>query len=63
MGSTIRKRKMYESLLSQVSILSSLEHWELMTIADSLQAVTFRDDEVIMRQGERGEQFFIIMTG
>ena len=63
MGSTIRKRKMYESMLSKVSILSSLEHWELMTIADSLQPVRFSDGEVVMRQGERGEQFFIIMAG
>ena len=63
MGSTMRKRTMYEALLSRVSILSSLDNWELMTIADSLQPVTFPDGEVIMRQGDRGEDFFIIVAG
>ena len=63
MGSTIRKRKMYEELLGKVSILSSLDPWERMTIADSLVPVTFQDKEVIMRQGEAGEEFFIIVSG
>ena len=63
MGSTMRKRKMYEELLSKVSILSSLDHWERMTIADSLVPVTFQDNEVIMKQGEAGEEFFIIVAG
>ena len=63
MGSTIRKRKMYEELLSKVSILSSLDPWERLTIADSLVPVTFQDNEVIMRQGEAGEEFFIIVSG
>ena len=63
MGSTIRKRKIYEELLGKVSILSSLEDWERMTIADSLVPVTFEDKEVIMRQGEPGEEFFIIVSG
>ena len=63
MGSTIRKRKMYEQLLSKVSILSSLDSWERMTIADSLVPVTFEDNETIMRQGEAGEEFFIIVAG
>ena len=58
-----RKRKMYENLLSRVSILGNLDHWELMTIADSLRPVRFSDNEVIVRQGEPGEEFFIIVDG
>jgi len=63
MGSTMRKRKMYEELLGKVSILSSLDHWERMTIADSLVSATFEDETVIMRQGDVGEDFFIIVEG
>ncbi|KZS13353.1 cAMP-dependent protein kinase type I regulatory subunit [Daphnia magna] len=37
MGSTIRKRKMYEEFLSKVSILESLEKWERYTVADALE--------------------------
>ena len=63
MGSTMKKRKMYEELLGKVEILSSLDIWERVTIADSLVPVTFAPDTVVMRQGETGEQFFIIVDG
>ena len=63
MGSTMRKRKMYEELLGKVSILSSLDTWERMTIADSLIPVTFPDQTIIMKQGDLGEDFFIIVEG
>ena len=63
MGSTMRKRKMYEELLGQVSILDSLDHWERMTVADALVAAHFEDKEVVMTQGEQGDDFFIVVDG
>ncbi|KAL6420249.1 hypothetical protein ACFW04_014861 [Cataglyphis niger] len=63
MGSTIRKRKMYEEFLSRVSILESLDKWERLTVADALEPVAFDDGETIVRQGEPGEDFYIIVEG
>ena len=63
MGSTIRKRKTYEELLSKVSILSNLDPWERLTVADALEAVSFSAGEVIVSQGEGGDDFFIIVEG
>ena len=63
MGSTIRKRKMYEELLGKVSILDSLDYWERMTVADALVAAEFEDKEVVMTQGEHGDDFFIVVEG
>ncbi|ELU09594.1 hypothetical protein CAPTEDRAFT_218610 [Capitella teleta] len=63
MGSTIRKRKMYEEFLSKVSILESLDKWERMTVADALEPVQFEDGQEIVRQGEPGDDFFIITEG
>ncbi|XP_036864844.1 cAMP-dependent protein kinase type I-beta regulatory subunit isoform X2 [Manis javanica] len=60
MGSTLRKRKMYELFLSKVSILESLEKWECLTVADALEPVQFEDGEKIVVQGEPGDDFFII---
>ena len=54
---------MYEELLGHVSILSSLDTWERVTIADSLVPVTFAPDTEVMRQGQRGEEFFIVVEG
>uniref|UniRef100_A0A8C4ZQZ2 cAMP-dependent protein kinase type I-alpha regulatory subunit n=1 Tax=Gadus morhua TaxID=8049 RepID=A0A8C4ZQZ2_GADMO len=61
MGSTLRKRKMYEEFLSKVSILESLEKWERLTVADSLETVQFEDGQKIVVQGEPGDEFFIIL--
>jgi cAMP-dependent protein kinase regulator len=63
MGSTIRKRKMYEEFLSKVSILESLDKWERLTVADALEPVQFDDGQEIVRQGDPGEDFFIITEG
>lgn len=63
MGSTIRKRKMYEEFLSRVSILENLDKWERLTVADALEPVTFEDKETIVRQGEPGDDFYIIVEG
>ena len=63
MGSTIRKRKMYEEFLSKVKILSELDSWERLTIADALEAVNYEDGKQIVKQGEKGDDFFIIVEG
>ncbi|CAJ1075346.1 protein kinase%2C cAMP-dependent, regulatory, type I, alpha (tissue specific extinguisher 1) a isoform [Xyrichtys novacula] len=63
MGSTLRKRKMYEEFLSKVSILESLEKWERLTVADALETVQFADGQKIVVQGEPGDEFFIILEG
>lgn len=63
MGSTIRKRKMYEEFLSRVSILENLDKWERLTVADALEPVSFEDKETIVRQGEPGDDFYIIVEG
>lgn len=89
MGSTIRKRKMYQELLSKVSILGrfsfnehvaragsginsfdiffkpaeSLDEWERMTVADALEPVTFPTGATIVKQGDYGDEFFIIVEG
>merc|ERR1719210_336937 len=63
MGSTIRKRKMYEEFLSKVSILENLDKWERLTVADALEATSFEDGDVVVTQGESGNDFFIILDG
>uniref|UniRef100_A0A673K6S8 cAMP-dependent protein kinase type I-alpha regulatory subunit n=2 Tax=Sinocyclocheilus rhinocerous TaxID=307959 RepID=A0A673K6S8_9TELE len=63
MGSTLRKRKMYEEFMSKVSILESLDKWERLTVADALEPVQFEDGQKIVVQGEPGDEFFIILEG
>ena len=53
----------YEEFLSRVSILESLDKWERLTVADALETVSFEAGETIVRQGEQGNDFFIIVEG
>lgn len=63
MGSTLRKRKMYEEFLGKVSILADLDRWERLTVADSLEPVQFEDGQNIVVQGDTGDDFFMIIEG
>lgn len=63
MGSTIRKRKQYDEFLSKVPILASLDEWERLTVADALESAQFEEGQVVIRQGDPGEDFFIIVEG
>ena len=41
----------------------TLDKWERLTIADALEAVTFQDGEIVVKKGEVGDDFFMIVEG
>jgi cAMP-dependent protein kinase regulator len=57
------KRQRYKSLLKQVPALQVLEEYEILLVADALQAVTPVEGQEIVRQGDSGDEFFIILEG
>eukprot|EP00005_Dracoamoeba_jomungandri_P013816 CAMPEP_0174269356 /NCGR_PEP_ID=MMETSP0439-20130205/40759_1 /TAXON_ID=0 /ORGANISM="Stereomyxa ramosa, Strain Chinc5" /LENGTH=396 /DNA_ID=CAMNT_0015358089 /DNA_START=41 /DNA_END=1231 /DNA_ORIENTATION=+ len=63
MRTTTRKRKLYDSFLERVPILTSLQKYERLTVADALEPLCFDDGEVIIRQGDSGDAFYIIVEG
>jgi len=63
MESTINKRKLYEDFLTQLPIFENLYDWERMTIADALEEVTFEDGDIVVKEGDDGDGFFIIVEG
>ncbi|GJJ73626.1 cAMP-dependent protein kinase regulator [Entomortierella parvispora] len=63
MENTSRKRRMYEAFLETVPLLVSLEPYERHKIADALESVYFEDGQNVVRQGDQGDNFFIIETG
>eukprot|EP00730_Choanoeca_flexa_P003419 TRINITY_DN11407_c0_g1_i5.p1 TRINITY_DN11407_c0_g1~~TRINITY_DN11407_c0_g1_i5.p1 ORF type:complete len:368 (+),score=142.39 TRINITY_DN11407_c0_g1_i5:73-1176(+) len=63
MGSTIKKRKMYENFLEKVEILKDLDKYERMQIADALESCSYPDGADIVKQGEEGNEFFILLEG
>ncbi|KAG0324812.1 hypothetical protein BGZ99_001428 [Dissophora globulifera] len=63
MENTSRKRRMYEAFLETVPLLVSLEPYERHKIADALESVYFEDGQTVVRQGDQGDNFFIIESG
>ena len=51
----------YPALTFYVS--ENLDKWERLTVADALESVSFDDGEVVVSQGEPGNDFFIIVDG
>ena len=39
----------------------SLDKWERLTVADALESCQFVDGEEVVKQGEPGDEFFIII--
>ena len=59
--------KLIISIFNKINIvwllLENLYEWERMTVADALQEVTFDEDEIVLKEGDDGDDFFIILDG
>jgi cAMP-dependent protein kinase regulator len=60
---TCDKREQYGEFLHKVPLLSSLDRYERMLICDTLEPIEYQDGDVILRQGEVGHSFFLIVSG
>eukprot|EP00600_Ochromonadales_sp_CCMP1393_P001000 CAMPEP_0174981374 /NCGR_PEP_ID=MMETSP0004_2-20121128/15855_1 /TAXON_ID=420556 /ORGANISM="Ochromonas sp., Strain CCMP1393" /LENGTH=536 /DNA_ID=CAMNT_0016233113 /DNA_START=124 /DNA_END=1734 /DNA_ORIENTATION=- len=62
-AAAMQKRELYKDFLSQVPILQSLTEMEVLTLADSLAEEVYEDGAIICREGEEGNDFYIIKDG
>ena len=44
-------------------ILENLDKWKRLTVADALEATSFEDGDDVVKQGEPGDDFYIIVDG
>lgn len=63
MENTSKKRRMYERFLEDLTLLSSLEDYERHKIADALETVSFNNGDIVIKQGDAGDAFYIIESG
>ncbi|KAG9251995.1 cyclic nucleotide-binding domain-containing protein [Emericellopsis atlantica] len=63
MESTFARRRMYESFLEEVPLLSSLTPYERSKVADALETRKFAPGEVIIKEGDPGHSFFLLESG
>lgn len=62
-GAALRKREKYSTFLQRAPILQSLTELEVMTLADSMTEEKFDSGVVICREGEPGDEFYIVSEG
>lgn len=62
-AAAMQKRETYKGFLSNVPILQSLTEMEIMTLADSLAEEKYNDGDIICKQGDEGNYFYIILEG
>lgn len=63
LAKTSRKRQLYESFLKEVPVLSRLSSYERSKLADALDTESYKPGDVVIKQGEVGENFYLIETG
>jgi cAMP-dependent protein kinase regulator len=62
-GSAARRYDQQIDFLRNVKVLSSLSEGERREVASCLKRVSFNSGQVVVRQGDRGEDFYIVESG
>ena len=58
-----KKREQYENFLSKVKILQTMEPYERSKLSDAFQEHSFKAGDYIIKEGDEGNNFFIIEEG
>jgi len=61
--SSVRKRELHDKFLQSVKILKNLNVFERGRISEALRITTFEPGDYILRQGDPGNDFYIIEEG
>ncbi len=62
-NSAIKRREKYEKFIKSIKIFDNLEPYELGKLCDALKSKTYKKDEYIIKEGDMGQNFFLIMSG
>ena len=60
---TRRQRAQYEKFLAPLPFLAGLDAYDRGAMADCLADVVYGDGEAVVREGEMGDAFFIVLEG
>jgi cAMP-dependent protein kinase regulator len=59
----VKRREKYDKFLHSVTLLSSIDAYERSQIADALVPETFTAGQVIVKQDDPGDKFYIVESG
>lgn len=58
-----KKRELYETFLSSVDLLKSLDNYERSKVADALKPKEYKSGEYVIRRGDQGKEFYLLEAG
>ena len=58
-----KKREKYEDFLKSVTLFQSMDHYERSKLANVIKDKVFQSGETILKQGEEGDTFYILIDG
>eukprot|EP00923_Selenidium_pygospionis_P013807 GHVN01023844.1.p1 GENE.GHVN01023844.1~~GHVN01023844.1.p1 ORF type:complete len:361 (+),score=73.11 GHVN01023844.1:241-1323(+) len=58
-----RKRELHEAFLAEVSLLKDMDPYERSKLSDALKSEEFKDKQVIIREGDSGDTFYVVESG
>lgn len=61
--SAMKKRNKYEEIIKNVEILKSCDAFEIGQICDALKSENFNKGDYIIKEGETGDKFYILVEG
>ncbi|SCU78504.1 LADA_0A05952g1_1 [Lachancea dasiensis] len=63
LGSSFKKRVLYDELLKSMPVLRSLTTYDRAKLADALDTEVYQPGQIIIREGDIGENFYFIEVG
>jgi cAMP-dependent protein kinase regulator len=61
--SAAKKREQFEDFLKSVNLLSNMDAYERLKLADALKEIKYNKGDYIIRQGDAGNVFYMINEG
>lgn len=58
-----QKREKYEEFLKEVTILKEMDAYERNKLADAIKEAWYKKGDYVIKEGEQGEIFYLIMSG
>lgn len=62
-SSAIEVRERYETFLKKIDVFKGLDPYERSKLSDALITKNFKKDDYIIKEGEEGSDFYLIMEG
>lgn len=63
LGNSFKKRLMYDDLLKSIPVLKGLTTYDRAKLADALDTQIYEPNKVIIKEGDSGENFYLIEYG